>query len=328
MAILAGQGAAAAVPEPARSAPQLPPILALRALDQRVAEVGFRLSTANAALCRDLQWQPGWVVHDLSQYARRNHPEAIAAFGFADGPSILALVPGGPADRAGLRPDDVLFSADNVPLPKAPAAAHDTFAPTERILEALEAALADGSAELRIRRGTASLTLRLNPVRGCASRFQLIPSDRADARANGQYVQLTSAMVEFARDDHELAAFIAHELAHNVLRHRLRLNAAGVERGLLANFGRSARLFRETELEADRMAIYLMERAGFDPRAAVRLWVRQSQNASRFPSSGTHPAWSARIAAMEAEIQAIARLKAERREVRPPAFEGELPPGA
>jgi hypothetical protein len=304
---------------PARAQAASPsPILGLRLLDQRVATIGFRLATANVDLCERRQWQPGFLVHDLSQYSRAGRAEAITLFKLGEGPAVLALAQGGPAQRAGLETDDVLAAADGTPLPRPPADAHDSFLPTERILDVLEAAFSDGRAELAIRRNGRSSNVRIDAVEGCASRFQVIPSRRHEAKADGRYVQLSSALVEFARDDGELAALLAHELAHNILRHRARLTAAGVERGVMANFGRSARLFRQTEMEADRWAVHLMDRAGFDPGAAVRLWNRQSRSTIAFLRAGTHPSWGSRIAAMEAEIEAIALAKARGEQARPP----------
>lgn len=281
------------------------PLDDLRVLDVRLIDVGTRLAVANAALCEDRQWQAGMTIHDLSQYAGASRPQAAASFGLTAGPGVLALAPSGAAARAGIRLDDIILAADGAPLPPAPRDPRASFAPAERIVEALEAALADGVAALTLRRGGAATTVRIEADPGCASRFQLLPSPRLEARADGRYVQLTSAMAEFARDDQELAALVAHELAHNILKHRRRLNAAGVDRGLLAPFGRSGRLFRQTELEADRLAVHLLARAGFDPAAAVRLWTRQSRVDSRL-FAGTHPDWPARIAALEDEIAALA----------------------
>src|SRR3546814_17247433 len=66
---------------------------------------------------------------------------------------------------------------------------------------------------------------------------------------------LNQGLVDFSPDDAELAAAIAHELAHNILRHRARLDAAGVDRGLAKQFGRNARMFKQTEIEADRPSV-------------------------------------------------------------------------
>jgi Zn-dependent protease with chaperone function len=219
-----------AAPLSAYRAPQQA-VLALRTLDQRVAAVGHRLATFNVAVCGERQWHPGFMIHDLSQYARRSRQQAIARFGLGEGPAILALVPGSPAARAGLRLDDVLVVADGNLLPRPPRNTHDSFAPTERIIDALEVAFSDGAAELTIRRMGKDRAVLVAAELGCATRFQVTPSPLLQAKADGRYVQLTSAFVEYARGDHELAALLAHELAHNILRHRLRLKAAGADWG-------------------------------------------------------------------------------------------------
>ena len=50
------------------------------------------------------------------------------------------------------------------------------------------------------------------------------------------------------------------------------LDAAGVDRGRFKELGRSARLFRQTEAEADRLSVWLLAGAGYDPEAAARFW--------------------------------------------------------
>jgi Zn-dependent protease with chaperone function len=285
-------------------------LLAMRALDQKVADIGHRLAVASRDLCAERQWLPGLALHDLSQYGAAFRPAAIRAFGLDAGPAVLALAAGGPAARAGLRLDDILLSLDGRPLPRAAMRRDGSFEQMELILQSLEAAFADGRAEVEVRRGGGRLTLTVEGEEGCASRFQLIPSRRLNARADGRYVQVTTAIADYVADDSELAAVLAHEFAHNVARHRVRLDEARVSRGFLGNFGRNARRIRETEVEADRLSVYLMERAGYDPEAAVRFWSRFGPRGLNFLGSPTHPNWRNRIRLFEAEIAAIRRARA------------------
>jgi len=309
---LAGAQVAAA-PDPADTS-----LLAMRGLDQRVAAIGFRLATGGRALCASLENLPGFAVHDLSQYGAGFRPAAIRAFGLDVGPGVLALVPGGPAEQAGLRLDDVLLALDGRALPHGDPGRDRSFDRMAQILDALDVAFADGSAEIEIRRGASRLTLHVGTRPGCKSRFQLIPSGRLNAEADGRYVQVTTAIASYVADDAELAAVLAHEFAHNILGHRVRLDAARVSRGLFSNFGRNAERIRETEIEADRYSIYLLDRAGYDPEAAVRFWTRFGQRGLNFLGSPTHPNWRRRIALFETEIAAIRQARAEGREPVPP----------
>jgi hypothetical protein len=285
-------------------------LAAMRALDQRVAAIGYRLAAANLDWCAERTWLPGFVIHDLSQYGADYRAAASRAFGLDAGPGVLALVRDGPADRAGLRTDDILLAFDGRPVPHATPARNGSFEQMERILAALDESFADGRAVLAVQRRGERLAVTVEAVRGCATRFQLVPGARLNAQADGVYVQVTTALAQYAQDDGELAAILAHEFAHNVLGHRVRLNQAGVRRGLLANFGMNARRIRETEVEADRLSVYLMARAGYDPEAAVRFWSRFGRHGLNFFGSPTHPNWRLRVQSFEAEIAKINAARA------------------
>ncbi|MBY0285115.1 MAG: peptidase M48 family protein, partial [Sphingomonas sp.] len=65
---------------------------------------------------------------------------------------------------------------------------------------------------------------------------------------------------------------VAHELAHIILKHRARMDAAGVKYGIFSELGRSGRLHAQAESEADRLSVYLLFNAGYDPRLAGAFW--------------------------------------------------------
>jgi len=308
---LIGLAAALAVPDEAfGQASTEQSLVAMRGLDQRVATIGHRLAVANVGLCTQTLNLPGFAVHDLSQYGADFRAAAISAFGLDAGPGVLALVPRSPAERDGLRLDDILLSVDGRSLAQGPPRRDRSFDRMAEILDALESAFADGSADILVRRAGATLPLHVGSEPGCATRFQLIPSRRLNAQADGRYVQVTTAIAGYVADDDELAAVIAHEFAHNVLGHRVRLDQQHVSRGFFANFGSNASRIRETEAEADRFSIYLLDRAGYDPEAAVRFWERFGRRGLNFLGSATHPNWQRRIELLRGEIAAVRAARA------------------
>jgi Zn-dependent protease with chaperone function len=315
--VCAALWAAATPAAPPPAAPAEESLAAMRALDQRVATIGHRLAVAGLGWCAERAWLPGLAVHDLSQYGADFRAAAIRAFGLDAGPAVLALAAGGPAERAGLRADDILLAFDGRPPPRGALGRGGSFELMERILAALDEAFADGRATIEVRRGGARRAIAVAAEQGCATRFQLIPGRSLNARADGRYVQLSTAIAQYVADDGELAAVLAHEFAHNVLGHRVRLDDARVRRGFLGNFGRNARRIRETEIEADRLSVYLMERAGYDPQAAVRFWSRFGRRGLNFLGSPTHPNWRSRVQLIETEIAAIRRARAAGQEPVP-----------
>jgi predicted Zn-dependent protease len=99
-----------------------------------------------------------------------------------------------------------------------------------------------------------------------------------------------------------LAVIVAHELAHSVLAHRRRLAAAGVSKGLLAEFGRNGRLNRQVEREADRLSVHLLRNAGYDPQLAPTFWDKRGR---QLGSSGIHDSPKQRARLMRDEIATI-----------------------
>lgn len=296
----------AAALQPAGRTPLQQSLASMADVEQRIATIGHRLAVANRDLCGTREWRLGLATHAMSQYEPRVRDEVAGLFGFRSGISVLAVADQGPSARAGLQRGDVIISIDGTAAAASgQGSRRASYAEAEVFLGRLEQAAADGTVSFEIERGQRRVTVPVRGEEGCASRFQLRLSDEIEAAADGRYVQITSRVAELAQGDDELASVAAHELAHNILEHRARLNAAGINRGFLQNFGRSARLTRETEMEADRLSIRLMHRAGYDPRAAVR-YLDRVLSRPRLFRGGTHPARQERLAAMQEEIAKLA----------------------
>ncbi len=137
-----------------------------------------------------------------------------------------------------------------------------------------------------------------------------------------------------ARDDDEIAAVIAHEIAHVNARHSTEsmtrqmlpnvlflgatIFAQAKERDDIATALGGAfvlyngiwvtRYSRADEIEADSVGIMYMAKAGYDPRASLRIWERAAQQSSgNDPAASvfsTHPADSVRLQNLRAQLPA------------------------
>jgi hypothetical protein len=274
---------------------------ALRAADGRLAAIGHRLATANAPLCDRLQPGLGIVVHALAQYGD-DEGAARRAFGFDAPVAVEAVAAGTPADRAGVRPDEALLAVGGVAVTGGGAGVVDR----DRALDLLEAGPPDRAVSLRLsaRGRVRDVAVRAAPA--CRARFELLLGRGLYAGADDRVVHLGERWFE-GYADVEIAVIVAHELAHIVLRHRERLDAAGVDRGVLKEFGRNGRLFRRTERDADELSVHLLANAGYDPLSAARFWRSRGGAIDHGVfRSRTHPSSRARAEALEAIAMRIA----------------------
>ena len=259
----------------------------LRQADARVAVIAWRLQTANAAACRDVVLLPGFSIETLDQYTVAERAGATAAFALHDLPQVSTVVPGSAAAKAGLAVGDEIAKIDDVPVlrTKGGSPSYDATAATEA---AIAAALTHSPAKLTL----ASRIIYLSGDPGCASQVQLVPGARLDASADGHYVRISGAMYQFADDDSELAFIVAHELAHNIFPEAKRVAGSGKGQ-------------RAAELAADRRAIAMIDRAGYDVSKVVPFLQRVSRKRALSWLDGSHPAWTPRIVAAAAVVQAL-----------------------
>jgi Zn-dependent protease with chaperone function len=272
----------------------------LRASDLEMATIGWRLASSNAPLCDQLEPGLGLQLHTLDQFSPQLRDSARTYFKFATPVAIEGLVADSPAARAGLRPDDSVVRIGPVDI----AAGTGKPGTTERLV-AVQLAVANlppaQPVEVQVIRNGAPLSVTVQPVPACRSRFELELSDAFEASADGSMVQVSSKLLDAYRGDRAVAA-IAHEFSHNILHHRVRLDARGVTFGMLSGFGGNVKYFRQTEIQADILSVYLLANAGYDPKAAAAFWRDFGpKHAGSIFNSRSHPHWRDRVATLDAE---------------------------
>ena len=88
--------------------------LALRAMDERVARIGYELATSNAEFCDNTTPATGLLLHDLGRY--KDAKAMRAMLGVKSDIAVQAVVPNSPAAAAGLAPDMALASVAGLEL--------------------------------------------------------------------------------------------------------------------------------------------------------------------------------------------------------------------
>ncbi len=140
-------------------------------------------------------------------------------------------------------------------------------------------------------------------------------------------IGVTTGLLSLVRNDDQLAAVLGHEVGHAVAQHAAErysqtaatsaglgilqgaagdyAQAAGAIGGLGAQLGVLLPFSRRHELEADRLGVDYMQRAGYRPSEAIALWrlMAQQRQGSTPEFASTHPSDASRIAALEEYIR-------------------------
>lgn len=287
----------------------------------RLATIAYRINIATAADCPDPQRVTGLLLHDLGTYDREIRPAVSRAFSLGAGIGVIQIVPGSAADRAGLKVDDEILAVNgrSVEDPGAYNQRRKSFRRVEAFTRALEATLHRAPAQLLIRRGGTLVRTSLSGELGCGGEASLRDSSERNAWSDGEHVVVTTAMMNFARSDDELAFVVAHEMAHNALGH-----AKYRSRGIFGlNFGG-----KRQELAADYMAVWLMTEGGYRAEGGIRFL---HDIGRKYPLNFTldHPGFGSRIRIVTGAVNSAANspIWAHAHPEMAKATPADIPPG-
>ncbi|MDR7586811.1 MAG: M48 family metalloprotease [Armatimonadota bacterium] len=158
--------------------------------------------------------------------------------------------------------------------------------------------------------------------------FAIVDLEPANAISlPGGFIYVTRGLLEFVRSDHELAAVLAHEVAHAARRHQMemirRSNEAAFWTLLVALLTRDAALAqgahllsasllsgytRDLERDADLAAVDILTRTPYTPVALLTVLERLARDERLRPpvNAGAfrdHPATAERVASVLAELR-------------------------
>ena len=205
---------------------------------------------------------------------------AIAKFDLGKRPKVLQVVPGLAADRAGLKPGDVITAVGGRKVKRH-----------LRLERWANRNPGRSTLELRVDRNGTPKDIEVDVEWGCAieARFHLDSSDNAFRWFFGDLsgVYFNEGLLRAQPDDDKVALTGGHEIAHFIL-----------------SSGSSER----TEAEADYLGLYLAARAGYDISTAAEKWderVRKNPFATIDWGVSTHPQSAARAEELQATIAEI-----------------------
>lgn len=276
------------------------------ALDQRLQDTGWRLASTNAPFCIRTTPSIGLLLQDMQSW--RAPDAARAALGLSTDAQVIvgAAASGSPADEAGLRAGEPVHAIGDTAMEgDLPPANAGSYARQAMLHDLVDASLrGDGGVTIGTNgadgAGGQGQSMRISARPVCTSRFEIVTEGDL-AEADGARVLISADITLELADEDQFAFVVAHELAHNILGHKAWLD----------RIGRNRRNVRRAEREADRLAIWLMANAGYDPQGASRFasgWLRRRGNGLFNPS---HDGWDERLAGIEGEIALLGASAAQ-----------------
>jgi predicted Zn-dependent protease len=175
---------------------------------------------------------------------------------------------------------------------------------------------------------------------GCVYEFELDKSKVINAYADGKKIVVTQGMMDFVKNDGNLAVVLGHEYAHNIMGHiKAKKQNMGVGTvlgslvdsvassqgvstgGMFGDLGRYAGAYgysKEFEQEADYVGLYITHLAGYDVDNAPEFWRSMSLRDEESINNGfTHPTNPERYIALGKTIREIKRKKESRQALLP-----------
>jgi len=231
-------------------------------LNTRLENVAAPLLQANADLCPRTSRDIGITAHTVSDYPVELQGVARSLLGVTHALSVRTVRDGSIAATAGIEPGDEIIQMGQRDL--------QSRASSQLYYTAIsQMAFKDEQTEIDVRRDGNIMTFDVTPETICGYPVIVFYNENMNGHTDGKEILVTSELLRRVPDDVNLALIIAHELAHAIAGH----------------VGQTPT--RELELEADRMALSLMARAGFDIELAVEYWKNAPH--PHTDASGMHP---------------------------------------
>ncbi|MEY4467940.1 MAG: hypothetical protein RIR21_1733 [Pseudomonadota bacterium] len=295
---------------------------------ERVYRIAAPLIIKNAVLCRT-QARPllGFTAKNQYSYPPELAVAARQSLGLDERLQIMQILDGSGAMRAGLKRGDILQTIQDLNIPTGPQAEPETARMLSPILKNLS------ELNITVIRQNQPITVNVPLTLACAFAIDVGNAQQVNAYADGRRILLTRGLLDSFTTDEDVAVVIAREIAHNVLQHAKQLQQMAtlsmvIDNLLLfkpdqiaANSSNGIKITPEKmDQEADRLALFMLTRAGYDPANFSRVLQKLAQNPNSSQAltySTLHPWTEARRSVIQATLKEIRQKQAAKKVLVP-----------
>ena len=295
---------------------------------ERVYRIAAPLIIKNAVLCRT-QARPllGFTAKNQYSYPPELAVAARQSLGLDERLQIMQILDGSGAMRAGLKRGDILQTIQDLNIPTGPQAEPETARMLSPILKNLS------ELTITVIRQNQPITVNVLLTLACAFAIDVGNAQQVNAYADGRRILLTRGLLDSFTTDEDVAVVIAREIAHNVLQHAKQLQQMAtlsmvIDNLLLfkpdqiaANSSNGIKITPEKmDQEADRLALFMLTRAGYDPANFSRVLQKLAQNPNSSQAltySTLHPWTEGRQSVIQATLKEIRQKQAAKKVLVP-----------
>ena len=312
---------------------------------ERLRNIAYPVYLKGTAMCGEIVKPAiGFRAATPQHFIEQEREAATEAFALGNLPVVIDVATQSPAARAGVQAGDIVLEFDDAPIVSGAGAKEDYKNKVDAYRTSKSQVF-----NLVVRRAGKQVSFSIRPDILCDYPVLYQSKEIVNASANGKLVFIAAGMMRFADNDSELATVIAHELAHNTMRHIQKQQTnqtAGAAAGLVLDIlaavagvntqgafsraggniaGRS--YSQEFEAEADYVGLYYLARAGYEIDDAANLWRRMGAIKAKVEDlsvARTHPTSAERFLRLE---EATKEIKAKIAAGKPllPELEKEPP---
>jgi hypothetical protein len=255
---------------------------------ERIYRIAAPLIIKNAVLCKT-QARPllGFTAKNQYSFPPELTTAAQQSLGLDERLQVMQILDGSGAMQAGLKRGDILQAIQDQRLPTGAQAEPETA----RLLPPILKNLAE--IKITVLRQSQQITVTVPLTLACAFAIDVGNSQHFNAYADGRRILLTRGLLDSLSSDEDVAVIIAREISHNILQHAKQLQQtatlSAVIDSLLAfkpdlntvSASNGIKVMPEKmDQEADRLALYMLARANYDPANFSRVLKRLAQTSN------------------------------------------------
>lgn len=218
----------------------------------RLAHIDWALTFAVSGACDSGASGFGLTLDSLDAYPEDERQELSETLGWDAHPHVLYASPTAKV----LLPGDAIIAINGQPIFKS-IREIDGVSTAHRAEKLLSSQAIDRATSIRIMRDDARFDYRLTPQSICAHNAVVVPDDSRKAYSDRAGLAVTAGLMDYVRNDDELALLVAHELAHILLYDHFKRTKLGSKR---------------KEDAVDALGARIAGCAGFDVSRGIEFW--------------------------------------------------------